>query len=825
MFAIIPPTFAAARTTYSGHTILANLSNEDLAYYANLQENNSFRWASDKVFKVSNSVGTMAIPVALSTLSGALGPVGGVPVSSLSNALSITASAASYTTMFMSSLGRNRESLMQAGETNNALIWTNALLHASMETFGEMALGKILKPTKVTEFLKQTTAKNHPVLGALFNASDNLEAYLLKNNCNARLAKYLSNMAGEVLQENLENIVGYGIDAVTYGAIKGEVKLPTVDEMLQEAWETTWTTALTTTILNGFTDFTMSNVTRKVNIMGVDVDVSLNDILAFTDEETNLLDYTALSKHLVKNGRMSNSVFEAGVANAVQNMYTLSGGNPQIFIEMIQELPDDSSVSKFFKNMTKLYKQGNDNAVELYNDFFKNFRDHGFAHAVNVAAYAGSLGSGLDINLDETLYAALSHDYGMKGGDIYIDEKGSTTIMYKLLQYNGYDFNGKKAKNFSYEEMCDLVKKQFGEVDGSNIIEQYQPKKVVEIESMRYFLNEDDTLDNFTRANHPLNSAITVLTEGYLPEGVDPDVVALIAMTHSKSTSGIKHFSDPDEWIEAIDKLSATLDQYNKDNGTNYEIDVDKLKDIVKNKPDEFKRLQNEALVVRDGDAFAPVVQEGDEILMQDGTTAHVSDKLLGDEYVIKDKKTGKIIEEGIATARKTGDYNKPVDSLEAEVETFNDTGHTQDGDNRDISGDVSKRIHSGEGNVVWGNNSTFDGKNYKAKVELVDPNKYPQSTFIAIAERILEVNTYTNADTREFEIVLPKDAKGTALGDWYEGRLNEFVWDSIKNHDGDALDKRLFETTTTEFGKNDINQEIYDKQMEFYKNIKIVYE
>ena len=93
-------------------------------------------------------------------------------------------------------------------------------------------------------------------------------------------------------------------------------------------------------------------------------------------------------------------------------------------------------------------------------------------------------------------------------------------------------------------------------------------------------------------------------------------------MSHSKSTSGIKHFDSAAEWKAAISKLNTTLCQYNTDHGTSYKFDVDRLNSIIDN-PQEFVRLQNEALAVREGDAMAAVVMRDGGILMQNGNVAY----------------------------------------------------------------------------------------------------------------------------------------------------------------------------------------------------------
>lgn len=279
---------------------VANLSDEDLSFYANLNNNSIPKWLADKSFKVSNTVGTMAIPTVLSLIASAASPAGAT-VGTAMKLLSTTASGLSYGSLFASSLGRNVEGLKQSGETNNAYIWTNALLTSAFESFGEMALGRILKPTKLTGWIKETTAANHPFLGAIFNASDNFESYLIRNNCNERLAKFLSNIVGEVIQENTENIFGHGVDAATSAIFKQQLKLPTLDELISEAWETTWVTALSTPILNGFTNFSLSNVPVKINVNGVEMEVSLSDMIEATNEDTNRVDYTLLTNNVIKN--------------------------------------------------------------------------------------------------------------------------------------------------------------------------------------------------------------------------------------------------------------------------------------------------------------------------------------------------------------------------------------------------------------------------------------------------------------------------------------------------------------------------------------------
>ena len=368
-----------------------NLNSEDLRYYAKLKNNEIVKGFADKTFKVSNSVGTMAIPTALSILATATGPAGGAAVSALSTGISTTSSLLSYGLMFASTLGRTKEELMANGETNEGLIWTNAILHASLESLGEMALGKVLKPTKLTGILKDATAKNHPFLGALFNASDNLEAYLLKNNCNKKLAKYLSNIAGEVIQENVENIVGHGIDAATYGLFKGEVKLPTLKEMLAETWETTWMTALTTPILNGLTDLSLSNVDRVININGKNVCLSLSDLLLFTNENTNEIDYDSLSKYLAYKGKSEIPYVNAGSDQSIDINFPFNDTDYTNF-SVLNEKGDgviNFTRDELLKVIKSLDNEEGRQQLEKLHQLLRNNKEMGIQNTQDLTTFAG----------------------------------------------------------------------------------------------------------------------------------------------------------------------------------------------------------------------------------------------------------------------------------------------------------------------------------------------------------------------------------------------------------------------------------------------------
>ncbi len=461
--------------------------------------------------------------------------------------------------------------------------------------------------------------------------------------------------------------------------------------------------------------------------------------------------------------------------NIVKALNIVSNLGEEQFDQMLRNIDNIKSttkVSKFLKSIAKVYGEGNLAAQTKFKEFFKNFREHGIKHATKVAEYSATLAKNIDgIDVDEVVYASFIHDFGMRGGYMYIDEE-----IAKELVLNGFEnLEGK------YIQIDSLSDSKF-----------YLPnRKTGELELHL------DYLDTMARKNHPLNSALSVLTDGeILPDTVDKDVVALLAMTHSKSTSGIKHFSSAKEWTSAVDKLDKALKQYNIDNHTNFKFEADRIKEMIDD-PDKFARLQKEALVIRDGDAMAPVVEQ---------TAGKYKGTLMQDDTISV-----------VKTTEKRKNYNTPVLKPDDEYALLVDEIYDKNGNKiRELSGGeyFSKKIHIGEANLEF-NSSYIDG-DYKATITIKNANQTPNATFDAIEERIGEVNTYTNCDTRSFEIVLPKDAKGTALGKWYEDAL-----DFLKN---DPSKKHLAFDAKTNLDNKIITPEEFAKQEAFYENLKIVY-
>ena len=485
--------------------------------------------------------------------------------------------------------------------------------------------------------------------------------------------------------------------------------------------------------------------------------------------------------------KVFDSVLEADdIDKSLRTLKILDDDSFKYLMDNTNALTSTSKNTEFIKKISDIYQNGANVAAEggLYNEFFQNFREHGIAHSTEVAYYARTLAQNMDgVDVDEVIYAALIHDLGMEGGLATLKDSQLTDI---------FNANPGKAtdvvKYFDPKADKDIVTSMV--IDGK----KYTSGDIIRIEELRELdieLPSKDFLDNMVRANHPLNSALKVLTDDVLPEGTDKEITALLAMTHSKSTSGISFMSSKEQWTSAVDKLDNALKQYNIENGTDYVLDSSRLKNLIEDDT-VFDRLQKEALAIRDGDAMAPVVKRNGGTYMQEQTVSKVT-----------------------TTEGRGTDYNNPILDIKEEKQLLDDRIYDLDGNYIRTVGDTksnrySAMVHAGENNTKF-TSSHIDG-NYKAEVNLVDANMTPNSTFAAIEERIGEVNTYTNAASRNFEIVLPKEAQGTALGNFYEDTASKVI---------NGL-KTKFDASAAKF---DLDEATKQRQYDFYNNgIKIVY-
>ena len=375
-----------------------------------------------------------------------------------------------------------------------------------------------------------------------------------------------------------------------------------------------------------------------------------------------------------------------------------------------------------------------------YLDNFKTYREHAELHTQAVTDYAVMLGLDLD-NIDENAlaeiyYGAYCHDFGMAGGGV-----GNDGLKYGL-NYN--------KKNGEFLGLIDEA-------------ERYDPKKTI-----------SDIKGQATRDNHPLNSALTILYGDIVPEGLDKNKIALLALSHSKSTSGISSFMDPKQWDAAISKLDDAVKQYNQINGLTgadaIVFDADRMRQLISDPSSpEFKQLVDQALCIRDGDAMSDLALTSDgHTIMQTGTVAHVeSPKLSLDEK---------------------------IPELDAELAAVTDNVTDGNGNHQfDVKDELGKLFHAGEENVNF--DSIYDGNTYVGRVELVDAQRVPNSTIFVINERLGELATYTNCD-RSFIIEIPENMKNTPYGKSYIKTIRETIQKDIADAYEKLLDGKISEET-----------------------------
>lgn len=418
----------------------------------------------------------------------------------------------------------------------------------------------------------------------------------------------------------------------------------------------------------------------------------------------------ATVEDVVKNAA-SNTDVEFGIDSetgaVVENNFSLD--NDVALLTSIIDIDDISAIMLIEK-----MNEGTLAAQTKFNSFFKAFREHSVFHTSYVTEYALDFVTNVsDVNVDEVKYGALCHDLGMKGGIACVD--------------NEFVF---------IDEVTTLSDKA---IENNWSLDRYKSE--------------------LARKNHPLNSALTVLTTDVVPKDVNKDVVALLAMSHSKSTSGITNIGDANQWNACIDKLNSALIEYNSQNRSNYTIDVKGLKEKIANQ-DSFAMLQKEAMAIRDADAMSKVAisASGCTILQTNGESKiiYLNKRTSYNDDVSADYKS-EIIDEGI------------TDLL------ISEDGTTEKLDVNDSGQAFSIKIHVGESNVSFKSSYNEQNNSYMASVDLIDENLSPNCTFSAITERIEEVATYGNCSKREFIIKLPKEAQGTKLGDKYIKMLDDY--------------------------------------------------
>ena len=98
--------------------------------------------------------------------------------------------------------------------------------------------------------------------------------------------------------------------------------------------------------------------------------------------------------------------------------------------------------------------------------------------------------------------------------------------------------------------------------------------------------------------NTALNTALTVMTSDMIEDKTQRSVIATLAMCSTNFTE--EEIANKEAWNNNINEISSAVEQYNKENNTNYTFDVDAINELM-NDETEFARIQNEVTAIKEG--------------------------------------------------------------------------------------------------------------------------------------------------------------------------------------------------------------------------------
>jgi hypothetical protein len=273
----------------------------DIEYFASLADKSWLTGYTNTIYSVGQGVGNMLIPLTLNILSGYC------PVLSY---LSIGLTS-------LSSLGKQRESLMQQGVTNQGIIWTSSILHGIIEGLGEAVFGKVLETSWGKHIY--SNLEKIPGIGKLLTMTDDIIGKI--DNLpfgTPALKQFLKNDLKEIFEELGENAWGYLVDG-TLG-----LGWPTTEEFLAESWQTIWQTALTTPILNAFSGEANKTLKKKITLAnGMVITLSLSDLYSCRNEKGEI-DSNKLFKLLQANNAISGKVTLNTITSRMNEMFGYS---------------------------------------------------------------------------------------------------------------------------------------------------------------------------------------------------------------------------------------------------------------------------------------------------------------------------------------------------------------------------------------------------------------------------------------------------------------------------------------------------------------------
>ena len=286
---------------------------------------------------------------------------------------------------------------------------------------------------------------------------------------------------------------------------------------------------------------------------------------------------------------------------------------------------------------------------------------------------------------------------------------------------------------------------------------------------------EETENGDLTRSNHSFNSAMAVLmnADQIAQLGVDPNIIALLCFSHSKSNSGIGVLNSAEDWSVCISKIENAVEYYNSENPDNpikfangstsfveslvnsgilTDVDSEKATTEIKGETinyqnyhlnlDILARLASEAFSLRLGDANTNNRNLGTN---QAGDTIDI-DSFTGDlnnSFAVGDATFDNI--KALVVAEALGISLEEAKSKMAskEISFFGTkTGLTIEigGETLDLSpGQLAFIL--GENNINF-NTIVNDKGLLVEQFDIIDPTQVPASTLYNIVERLGELDT-----------------------------------------------------------------------------------
>ena len=301
----------------------------------------------------------------------------------------------------------------------------------------------------------------------------------------------------------------------------------------------------------------------------------------------------------------------------------------------------------------------------------------------------------------------------------------------------------------------------------------YQPvdRKTLQVAALLHDvgMDGDDHVDyssdngNAVRADHPMNSAIHVLemADTIKKYGVDPETVALVVLTHSKSCSGLSDLRNEADWSHCVDELRRHVEIYN-DQHPNNPIDFD----ISKFTDGSTHPARRSIPALKKQEKIWNNTHSADEPFVPRKEAYNFDKKKLGEMVSMaaalrlgdanRDAPEIPITQSGRNISLDWKSYKSAPDGLATLEDRANAEGFASRAflvgkngniikpgtDGFDMKG-MSRKTYYGEGNIS-SMKTSIDHKEGKMSGEytIKDPKLFPCSTQAAIAERVGEMAT-----------------------------------------------------------------------------------